>query len=298
MKKKQKAGRAGPKSKLHSKATSKSAKRTGGASAKPSKVLPKKASIHKKSKTAPKQAKSKAAPKARPAIKANETASMTATTPLTPRLPMRKIFGRDSTIQSAEVIQIRAANNTANNTAAPHTAAAQAEPQESFELQPKLMWETLPYTVPAALRFIVGAAKRECEKAAVSLFSFGKFIAALPQELCGLELAFLIMRLEHGHDEIARICGLDAASLAAHLQRASTVIENSFGAHCPDISRKFHAQVRASRKAAAAMIEPVLIAEVDPNWQILLAELILLTLKHETLQRDGRASSIADAIAH
>ena len=217
------------------------------------------------------------------------------------RPPMRKIIGRDSTIQSAEIIQLKpTGNSAASRPEKLESSQAQAFTiqEEVLVLQPKVMWETLPYTVPAALSFIVGSAKRECEKAAASLFSFGKFMAALPRELCGLELAFLIMRLEHESDEIARICDLEAAKLSAHLNRASDVIENTFAAHCPDISRKFHSQIKTGRKVAAALIEPVLIAEVDRNWQILLSELILLTVKHQALERNSVIASAIRATTH
>lgn len=206
------------------------------------------------------------------------------------RAPMRKIIGRDSSIQSAEVIPIKPLGDSRINALTPkEVPQPKVVKEEAYISQPKLLWETLPYTVPAAIRFLVGAAKRECEKAAASLFSFGKFIAALPQELCGLELAFLIMRLEHSHEDVARICRIDSTKLALHLKRVSSAIEDSFGTYCPDISRKFHSQIQGSRKAAAALIEPVLIAEVVPNFQILLAELIVLTLRREVL--DGIAPS-------
>lgn len=201
---------------------------------------------------------------------------------LPPRAPMRKIIGRDSKIQSAEIIPIGIRSGSGSNVADGLKLVEDLVPEPVVLSEMQISWDALPKNIPAALRFVVKSAKSECLKASTSLFSFGKFLAALPQLQCGLDFALLVHRLDHDTKFISEECSLEVSRVNAHLDRAISRIKEGLSTNCPDVARKFYSLLASSRKSAATLIEPILISEVDRDLQMFIGDLILFALRCET----------------
>jgi hypothetical protein len=243
--------------------------------------------------TLPKKAVLSPTPAAKPQVKvAQEPVARTpkltvvpAPQPTVPtRAPLRKVYGANNTITIVP-------KPGAQPAAAPVEAAAvPSEPElpvlkevprpevvQKIEKpeRPKLAWTDLPSALPAQVKFLVDAAKKECAGAGAWPFAFAKFIASLPDTLCGFEFAALVMSLEHAPDAIAEICKVDQELVEDMLIRGSSDLQDTFSSHCPEIFRKWRAHIGGSALGVESLVEQHLLAKVDRNFQVMLGAVLL-----------------------
>lgn len=147
----------------------------------------------------------------------------------------------------------------------------------------KVAWNALPKYLPAHVRFLIDASRKECEKAANSPFPFAKFINSMPAKMCGLEFAYLILSLEHSNDSIADLCKLSADSIERISANAVANFTDKFSSECADMTRKLQTQLAGSGLAIDTLTEQYSISTVDKNFQTMLGAIILKCLGAKNL---------------
>jgi hypothetical protein len=212
------------------------------------------------------------------------------------RAPRRSIIGANGVEVRAQTPQMEAAQSEAlgDSTVAAGDAPAsessiQVNAPQIIEAPPapksptrfsdlKLPWGGLPATTPPYLRYMIGKAEKECEQAASWPFPFGKFISTLPADLCGLGFALWILKFEHSEEKIAEICQMSLDAVEGSLNSARAVIEERFLANCPEIYRKWTAQLGGSGKDIESLLAHYQIPKIDQAFQLLVAQLVLKIL--------------------
>jgi hypothetical protein len=145
-------------------------------------------------------------------------------------------------------------------------------------LSPKLTWTSLPKYVPAHIRFLLGMAFKESEQAQSSPFPLAKFISSLPNDICGLQFAILLLSLEHSSERIAELCQADVEFVEATLDNAKANVLQKFTSDCGDMSRKLRTQLSGFGVGVESIMDQYLIAKVDRSFQIMLGSVILKVL--------------------
>ena len=207
------------------------------------------------------------------------------------RAPIRKIFGANNKVISVAEKGTPLSSAPASSAQASSVPDPEPEPKSSGPELPifipaipavsaaaplaKVPWNSLPDAVPANVRFLLNSAIKESENASSSPFPFAKFISALPQELCGLEFAMLILNLEHAPEEIGRLCGFTTERVLGLISTGETAITDKFAALCPDMYRKWRAQFAGRTVSVEALIEHHVVSKVDRNFQAVLAGVVL-----------------------
>ncbi|WKZ56528.1 MAG: hypothetical protein QY326_07305 [Bdellovibrionota bacterium] len=229
--------------------------------------------------------------------------------PAPSRPPMRKIIGADRkvitlpTVKSTNGAQaVTSGDNAASSNLAslPTPTAAPAPIQvrdvtsapllaHPVEAPSKVSWNALPACLPSSLRFLMNAIRREALEAAAWPFPYAQFISTLPNEMCGLEFALLLLSLEFDAAESALHCGMEEAHVEILLERGRTHLEELFSARCGNMARRFRTQIGKPDLAIGSLVEQFLLANVDRDFQTLLATLLLSSMGSHTVVREHRA---------
>lgn len=148
---------------------------------------------------------------------------------------------------------------------------------------PKYMWQDLPSHIPAHIKFVVSMAQKECENAKNWPFPFAKYIAALPEEICGRDFALLLLSLERDTSEIVRLCKISQNIVEASIARGSQVMRDKFVAMCEGLDRKLRTQLTGHGMSVELLIDRHLVAKVDRNFQVAIATILLKDMRAENV---------------
>lgn len=209
------------------------------------------------------------------------------------RLPLKKIIGPDgvravvtshSVIASAEPKHTSESVDDAKSLPVPPRLAIVRpapgpEVTEEKRPMPKLPWSKIPDTFPVATRFVTSMAEKECRAAASWPFPFARFLATLPDQLCGRGFALLLMCLEHEIKVVAQRAGVEPAEVERTVAREESNLIQMFAASCPEMYRKMSTQLGGVGVSIDTLIERYLVAKVDRAFQLTVGAVILRALR-------------------
>lgn len=260
--------------------------------------------MKKKTKNKPlKKAKPAAKPVQKKAIKKgpekkpvkNAVSSSTKKAPVPKREPVRKIIGKEASPIAIKKIETQAVVVTP--TLPKIVEIPKSEPkielkaEKPLSVLPKLPWDSLPQNIPARYRFLTSMAAKECQNASVWPFSFPKFLASLPRDLCGRDFSYHLMSQDYAVDDIAKMCKVSTDEVLSSLNRIRSEIEERFSAECNEIYRKWC----GSTASIISLVEPYYIAKVDKSFQLTIGEAIIGCMRNgveegRTFQRMAAAN--------
>lgn len=183
------------------------------------------------------------------------------------RVPVRKVI---------ELPLSRKATTPSNAQTVPK--APTSAPQTAAKVVPihqKMGWSALPSSIPPHIKFLMQSADRECQSASECPFSFAKFIASLPKEMCGFEFALLLLSLEHSDESISKLCKLDLEKVRTTLSHGQDKLREQFSEKCGELERKWFASQRGTGRTVESLVEPYLLPKLDRNLQLLVSSVIL-----------------------
>lgn len=212
------------------------------------------------------------------------------------RAPVRKIIGTDRTItivprpaerpveQTQEreipVPQLPSLSTELKLAEAPALALAPA-PEPTYD------WNSVPDYVPAEVRFSIKNAIKECEAASAWPLPLAKFFASLPAEICGLQFAMMLMNLSQSAEEIAQVCGKPVERILSLLDVAQSNLQEKFSTKCGEIYRRWRLQLSGRGADSAELIAHHSISQVDRDWQVTVANIILKAMGGEHFANGG-----------
>ena len=167
-------------------------------------------------------------------------------------------------------------------TATPSAALPKAPLSSQAAVDPapgvgKVSWSKLPITLSKELKTELGVIASHCASAASSPFPFAKFLAVIPQELCALQFAALL--LETSFDDApevnAKKIGVSTAQFASLLSDGSSALSELFASHCATMYRSWKAQLVGRVVSAKTLVEHHLIHSIDKEFQQLISRVIL-----------------------
>jgi len=208
------------------------------------------------------------------------------------RAPIKKIVGKESTKGLLQFVDKDALSKASlKSKASPLVSKDDMEPaletkKTGISPQRKVAWDKLPKYFPPHICFLINAAKQECAAAQGWPFPFGKFIADLPNEICGLGFAYLIMSLSNKMPEISRLCGVTAKEIEDSVEQAIMVLDDKLSSCSTELHRKIRALRGDLQSAVEAIVSPNQITGVDRNFQLMLAHILLRSINPKILGCD------------
>jgi hypothetical protein len=215
------------------------------------------------------------------------------------RAPVRKIIGTDRTItvvprpaeRPSEQSQTRDVPPPQLPSVSSELKLAEAPPALTLAPapEPTYDWDSVPEYVPAEVRFSIKNAIKECEAASAWPLPLAKFFASLPSEICGLQFAMMLMNLSQTAEEIAHVCGKPVERILSLLETAQTNLQEKFSTKCGEIYRRWRLQLSGRGADSAELIAHHSISQVDRDWQVTVANVILKAMGGEHFANDGTA---------
>lgn len=217
------------------------------------------------------------------------SAAVTAKPVAPARAPLRKILGVNNSLTVVPAA-------TATPLPEPPKVSLPKPPTPAPKIVaeiPKYSWDGLPQHLPAYVKFLIGMAKKECDNALNWPFPFAKFVAALPQEVCGMDFGLLLLNLEHDNAEIARITKLELDLVERAIARGASKMRECFVSICGEMDRKLRTQLAGRGMLVEALIEPYLVAKVDRNFQVAIGAILLKSMRSENGKvQQGTSSAV------
>ncbi|NDC39869.1 MAG: hypothetical protein EBZ48_17860, partial [Proteobacteria bacterium] len=141
----------------------------------------------------------------------------------------------------------------------------------------KVSWAELLPSMDKEIRSRLGEIQQHCEAAGNSPFPFAKFLSAIPQQLCAMQFAALLLDCEPNtsEDSIAKSLGQEHSTVDSLLTEGSTHLSDLFGQLCPVMFRNWKAQLAGRVVRAQTLIEQHLISSLNKDFQILVAQVVL-----------------------
>jgi len=141
----------------------------------------------------------------------------------------------------------------------------------------RVSWSNLPASLDKDLKSELGVIASHCASAASSPFPFAKLLAAIPQELCALQFAALLLDTssEDAPEVKAKKLGITSAQLASLLSDGSAALSELFASYCASMYRSWKAQLVGRVVSAQSLVEHHLIHSIDKDFQLLISRVIL-----------------------
>lgn len=247
------------------------------------------------------KARQKAVSKPKPVLKPAKAArpvSAPVAAPVPSRAPVRRVMRDDRSIvvvadrvdpeKVVSVSMVLDAPPVVGNTALESvelkalqvkTPQPVVRPEVVLPKQAPVAWNNLPLSYPVQSRFYLSMAEKECRAAASWPFPFARFVAALPEEMCGKGMALLLLALEVPVKGISELLGESEAVIEARLERERGELLERCNAHCPEMFRKMKTQIGGSGLSIEALIEKYLVSRVDRNFQLTIGAIVLQALR-------------------
>ena len=229
-------------------------------------------------KAKPQKIEKKAKTKA-PVVVPPATKPIPAITAQPPRAPQRKVLGGSSAFIRVENVAETTATvaPVLNQPVIVAPAPKKPTPAEVAPI-PKISWQKVSVSLPPQTRFLVSMAENECRAASVWPFPYAKFLAALPDQICGQGLGLLLLELDFEGEALEKKTKFAPDFMQRLMEQERSQLLDLFTATCPEMYRKLKTQIGGAGLSIENLLERYLVAKVDRSFQLTIGAVILRAL--------------------